>query len=473
MNRIRFGDDSVNYRFLFLVLALLCMGAPVAWAQSKIPQSKSEITLSFAPLVKVAAPAVVNIYASTIVKNQSNPFHFNPAFQKFFQDFGTMQPKVQNSLGSGVILSEDGIVVSNFHVVGGATDIRVVSNDGREFFARTLIADRESDLAVLKLDGARNMPFLKFRDEETVEVGELVLAIGNPFGIGQTVSSGIVSGLARSGAALSDGRGYFIQTDAPINPGNSGGALIDVAGRLVGVNTAILTRSGGSNGIGFAIPASLVKQFVIQAKAGFAEFQRPWSGFVGQTLTGDIADSLDLQIRKGLVITAIHPRSSFLAAGFKAGDVITAIDGNSITTPTELFYRMSVSGIGTEVVISRLTRDGESDLVVRLVRAPDDPPQTRVAFDSQSYFPELIISSINPAVQANLGLAWDVEGFVVLDPGPVAGLIGLRAGDILQVANNEAFGSAAEFDKILKKNGRAGTLIVQRGTQRIKLRFRR
>jgi Do/DeqQ family serine protease len=473
MNSIGMGDDNVIYRFLILILVLLTTGTSAAWAQAKVPQSKSEITLSFAPLVKEAAPAVVNIYARRIVESQSNPFHVSPIFENFFQDFGNIQPKVQNSLGSGVILSDDGIVVSNYHVVGGATDIRVVLNDGREFSARALIADRESDLAVIKLDSARNMPFLGFRDDKTVEVGELVLAIGNPFGIGQTVSSGIVSGLARSGTALSDGRGYFIQTDAPINPGNSGGALIDVAGRLIGVNTAILTRSGGSNGIGFAIPASLVKQFVLQAEAGFREFQRPWSGLIGRTLGGDIADSLGLQTRKGLVITAIHPRSSFLVAGFEVGDVITAIDGNSVATPAELLYRMSVAGLGADAMISRLTKDGPSDLMVRLGGAPDDPPQKRVVFDSESYFPRLMISSINPAVQAELGLAWDVEGFVVLDPGRFAGRIGLRAGDILQAANNEIFRSASELNEILKKNGHAGSLIIQRGTQRINLRFRK
>jgi S1-C subfamily serine protease len=384
-----------------------------------------------------------------------------------------MQPKVQNSLGSGVILSDDGIVVSNYHVVGDATDIRVVLNDGREFSARALIGDRESDLAVLKLDGASDMPFLGFRDSDTVQVGELVLAIGNPFGIGQTVSSGIVSGLARSGTALSDGRGYFIQTDAPINPGNSGGALIDITGRLIGINTAILTRSGGSNGIGFAIPASLVKQFVTQAQSGFQDFQRPWSGFSGQALDRNIADSLGLEGINGLVITAIHPRSPFLAAGFGVGDVITAVGEKSVTTPAELLYRMSVAGLGTDAVISRLNRNGNNDIVVRLVSAPDDPPRLQVAFNRQSYFPKLVISSINPAVQAEFGLAWDVEGFVVLNPGPFAGAIGLRPGDVLQAANNEILHSVYELDDLLKKNGRAGSLIIRRGLKRINLRFRK
>lgn len=462
-----------RFLFLFLFLALLFFGVSGVWAQTRVPQSQPEITLSFAPLVKNAAPAVVNIYARSIVKNQPNPFHNNPVFWNFFQDFGTMQPKVKNSLGSGVILSDDGIVVSNYHVVGGATDIRVVLNDGREFSATALIGDRESDLAVLRLDGASKMPFLGFRDSDTVEVGELVLAIGNPFGIGQTVSSGIVSGLARSGTALSDGRGYFIQTDAPINPGNSGGALIDITGRLIGINTAILNWSGGSNGIGFAIPASLVKQFVAQAQFGFQEFQRPWSGFSGQALDRDIADSLGLEGKNGLVITAIHARSPFLAAGFGVGDVITAVGGNSVTTPAELLYRMSVAGLGAEAVISKLTRNGNSDIVVRLVSPPDDPPRRQVAFNRHSYFPELVISTINPAVQAGLGLAWDVEGFVVLEPGPFAGAIGLRAGDVVQAANNEILRSANELDDLLKKNGRTGSLIIQRGSQRINLRFRR
>ncbi|MBT31166.1 MAG: serine protease, partial [Thalassobius sp.] len=217
-----------------------------------------EIQLGFAPLVKQAAPAVVNIYAKRIVAERSSPFQNDPFFRQFFGNLGQPRQRVQNSLGSGVILSGDGIVVTNYHVVGEATEIRVVLTDRREFDAQVMLSDQESDLAVLQLEGAEDMPHLTLRDSDRVEVGELVLAIGNPFGVGQTVSSGIVSGLARSGAAVGSARGYFLQTDAAINPGNSGGALIDVNGRLIGVNTRILTRSGGSNGIGFAIPANLV-----------------------------------------------------------------------------------------------------------------------------------------------------------------------------------------------------------------------
>ena len=267
--------------FCITTFALLC-GPGLAQSENtpRVPETAAEISLSFAPLVKEAAPAVVNIYARRVVQSRRSPFEGDPFFGGLFRDFGAPRPRVQNSLGSGVIVSPDGFVVSNYHVVGQAEDIRVVLNDRREYQARVLIGDEESDLAILKID-AEDMPFLELRDSDTVEVGELVLAIGNPFGVGQTVSSGIVSGLARSGTASGNGRGYFIQTDAPINPGNSGGALIDVAGRMIGINTSILTRSGGSNGIGFAIPAALVAEFLDQARAGKTAFERPWAGATG------------------------------------------------------------------------------------------------------------------------------------------------------------------------------------------------
>jgi S1-C subfamily serine protease len=279
---------------LMVALGLSGAGVPMAEAKTRIPESPAEISLSFAPLVKQAAPAVVNIYASRVVQQSQSPFAGDPFFQNFFRDFPS-RPRVQNSLGSGVILSPDGIVVSNYHVVGQATEIRVQLNDRSEYAAEVLLADEEADLAILKLKGAKKLPSLALRDSDTVEVGELALAIGNPFGVGQTVSSGIISGLARSGTATGNARGYFIQTDAPINPGNSGGALIDINGDLIGINTSILTRSGGSNGIGFAIPSALVAQFVAQAEAGKTRFERPWAGMVAQPVDADLAEGLQLK----------------------------------------------------------------------------------------------------------------------------------------------------------------------------------
>src|SRR6056300_830424 len=291
-------------RFVFILL--LSCAVPV-FGETRVPQNDLEIKLSFAPLVKQTASAVVNIYAERVVNQVNTPFQNDPFFRDFFRNFATPQQRVQNSLGSGVILSPDGIIVSNYHVVGGAQNIRVVLNDRREYSARVLLADQDSDLAILQVSGAPDLPSLELRDSDTVEVGELVLAIGNPFGVGQTVSSGIVSGLARSGVGGGSGRGYFIQTDAPINPGNSGGALVDIDGRLIGVNTSILTRSGGSNGIGFAIPADLVAAFVEQAQDGHENFLQPWAGMNGQAVDADMADALGFERPGGIVVSGIHP----------------------------------------------------------------------------------------------------------------------------------------------------------------------
>jgi len=224
-------------RFALSLVLALAVGLP-AQAETRVPQSQTEISLGFAPLVKQAAPAVVNIYAKIVrQQHQRSPFMNDPFFEDFFRNFSNPRPRVESSLGSGVILSQDGIIVSNYHVVAMATEIRVVTTDKREYEARVVLADQASDLAILQLEDAADLPFLTLRNSDEVEVGELALAIGNPFGVGQTVSSGIVSGLARSGTASGEGFGYYIQTDAPINPGNSGGALIDVNGDLIGINT--------------------------------------------------------------------------------------------------------------------------------------------------------------------------------------------------------------------------------------------
>lgn len=225
------------------LIAALMMGG-LTLTRAEVPVSQPQITLSFAPVVTSAAPAVVNIYTTKTVQTRRSPFAGDPFFDQFFQGF-TDQTRRQNSLGSGVIVSPDGLVISNNHVTQGADAIRVVLNDRREYAARVLLADAEADIAVLQLDGAQDLPALSFADSDALQVGDLVLAIGNPFGVGQTVSSGIVSGLARSALQVGNGQGYYIQTDAPINPGNSGGALVDMAGRLIGINTAILTQGAG------------------------------------------------------------------------------------------------------------------------------------------------------------------------------------------------------------------------------------
>ncbi|WP_281859388.1 trypsin-like peptidase domain-containing protein, partial [Litoreibacter halocynthiae] len=407
-------------RLLLPVLLSLVLAMP-ATAEVKVPQSQTEISLSFAPLVKEAAPAVVNIFANRIVQQSESPFRGNPLFEELFRGFGQSQPRVQNSLGSGVIVSEDGIVVSNYHVVGMATEIRVVLTDRREFEAEILLADQDSDLAILKINADTPLPHLDFRDSDEVEVGELALAIGNPFGIGQTVTSGIVSGLARSGTATGNARGYYLQTDAAINPGNSGGALVDVSGRLIGINTSILTRSGGSNGVGFAIPANLVARYVEQARAGNDSFTQAWAGIFGQAVDSSLAEGFGLSVPEGVVISSMHPVSPFADAGLALGDIVLSVDGQPVNSPPEMLFRMSVRPVGDSITVEYLS-DGEvKEAEVALIEAPDTPPRdARMVQDGT--LAGLAVANINPAVQSELNLPTAIsEGVVVTEvSGPLA-----------------------------------------------------
>ena len=460
-------------RILCIVMSGLLASQGIAQTESipRVPTSAAEISLSFAPLVKESAPAVVNIYARRVVQSRRSPFEGDPFFGGLFRDFGTPRPRMQNSLGSGVIVSPDGFVVSNYHVVGQADDIRVVLNDRREYQARVLIGDEESDLAILKID-AENMPFLQLRDSDTVEVGELVLAIGNPFGVGQTVSSGIVSGLARSGTATGNGRGYFIQTDAPINPGNSGGALIDMAGRMIGINTSILTRSGGSNGIGFAIPAALVAEFLDQARAGKTAFERPWAGATGQPVDADLSDGLGLQRPEGVIITALHRASPLAVAGIEVGDVVFEVAAKPVNTPAEMLFRMSVEGLGEEVEMV-VFRNGELFRTnVALIAPPDDPPRDARVLSDAEVLVGLQVARVNPAVSDELGLPMNMEGVVVIESGPLGRRVGLQAGDVIRRVDRFFIQSPSDVGPALRQSTPNVSIEVERGGQRVLLRFR-
>ncbi|MHA6263247.1 trypsin-like peptidase domain-containing protein [Arenibacterium sp. CAU 1754] len=458
--------------FRQLVIALtVCLALP-ALAETRVPQTRAEISLGFAPLVKMAAPAVVNIYARRVVETQSNPFAGDPFFEDFFRGFGTPRKRVQNSLGSGVILSADGIVVSNYHVVGMATDIRVVMADRREYSASVILADQESDLAILRMDDAENLPFLPLRDSDRVEVGELVLAIGNPFGVGQTVSSGIVSGLARSGVATGNARGYFVQTDAPINPGNSGGALIDVNGKLIGINTSILSRSGGSNGIGFAIPSNLVAEFVKQARAGNEMFERPWAGMAGQPVDSDLAASLGLSVPEGIVISDLHPDSPFAAVGFSVGDVITHVGSEPVNSPSEMVFRMTITGIGNTARITRVHDDEESIVDVAMIAAPDDPPAEEITLDQTTALPGLRVARANPAIIARYGLPLRLRGVLVTDAGSLGARAGLQPLDEIVAINGRVMERTGDVRDALTNPGRRVRIELIRKGRRIALQFR-
>ena len=457
-----------------LPIALAAALALPAFAETvtSVPASESQIALSFAPVVKAAAPAVVNVFTSRVLRERTSPFAGDPFFEQFFRDFGPETPRVQTSLGSGVIVSSDGLVVSNYHVIGGADEIRVVLNDRSEYAATVMLTDEESDLAVLRLEGASGLPALPFRDSDEIEVGDLVLAIGNPFGVGQTVSSGIVSALARSNVLVGDGRGYFIQTDAAINPGNSGGALVDTAGRLVGINTAILSRSGGSLGIGFAIPANLVKSVVAQAEAGADRFRHPWAGVDGQGVDAAMAEAMNLPRPEGVVLNDLHPASPFRAAGLAAGDVILALDGQPTNTPAEVLFRMNTIGIGQSAPVTYLRDGTPRAAAVALAPAPDIPPRDLRTLAGNVALRGLTVARINPAVIDEMHLASDAEGVIVMATEDLAARAGLEPGDILLAINGQPIAATGDVEDAAAQPVRFWQVDILRQGQPLRLRFR-
>jgi Do/DeqQ family serine protease len=452
-----------------LISALCFCLLPLGSVAQTVPSSRMEMGLSFVPLVREAAPAVVNIYAKRIVTGTESPFAGDPFFGQFFEGLGKPTARVQNSLGSGVILAADGLVMSNFHVVGEATDIRVVLTDRREFAAKVILADEEADLALLQLEGAQDLPFLPLRDSDEVEVGELVLAIGNPFGVGQTVSSGIVSGLARASASL--GRGYFIQTDAPVNPGNSGGALVDMAGRLIGINTAIISKGGGSNGVGFAIPTDLVAQMVAQAKAGNDHFTRPWAGVSGQSVDAQMAEALGMDRPIGIVLDELHPESPFGKAGLLPGDVITRLDDADVNSPQEVMFRLAVAGIGKTVDVTYVRGGVVATTQVDLIAAPEAGRRVEITLGNGG-LAGLSVAEIDPALIAAMGLPLSATGVVITAiEGPLT-RAGMMPGDIVLAVNGVEVKTAADLRDIAATDTRGWSVDLLRAGQVLRLRFR-
>ncbi|MBZ0149756.1 MAG: trypsin-like peptidase domain-containing protein, partial [Pseudorhodoplanes sp.] len=320
-----------------MAVTALCAGLLPGQAQERrVPSSAAEPLMSYAPLVKRVAPAVVNVYAARVVENR-NPLLDDPMFRFFGQ--GIPREQVQRSLGSGVIVDASGLVITNNHVIANATEVKVSLADKRELEAEIVLKDERTDLAVLRIkSGNERFPSLPFADSDEVQVGDVVLAIGNPFSVGQTVTHGIVSAVARTQVGITDYQ-FFIQTDAAINPGNSGGALIDTAGRLVGINTAIFSRSGGSIGIGFAIPANMARVVANSAKGGGSAVRRPWLGARLQAVTPEIAETLGIKRPAGALVAGISPGGPAAKAGLKTGDLIVAVDGQEVDDPNAFSYR--------------------------------------------------------------------------------------------------------------------------------------
>jgi Do/DeqQ family serine protease len=462
-------------RFLITLVFLLVLTFDVAFGAGTVPQSRGQVMLSFAPVVKSTAPAVVNVFSTSKVVQQNNQGVFDdPFFRQFFGDngnFGRPRERVQNSLGSGVIVDGSGLIVTNNHVIKGGTDIRVVLADKREFMAKILLADERSDLAVLKIDvGDEELAALPFGDSDNLDVGDLVLAIGNPFGVGQTVTSGIVSALARTQVGISDYQ-FFIQTDAAINPGNSGGALVNMAGELVGINTAIFSRSGGSIGIGFSIPSNMVKTVVQSAENG-TKVQRPWIGADMQDVTADIADSLGFARPEGALVVGFHPKSSFFLAGLKQGDVILAIDGHPIENAREFGYRIATSKIGQQTIVEYQHNGKLLEANVRLIAAPETTQREDTLLKQRSPLQGMVVANLSPAVAEELGVPTLISGVVALDiKGGIAQQF-FRKGDILLNVNGFAIASVEDLQKALADDPGYWEIQINRGGRKLQLKLR-
>ena len=339
--------------FLTAFLLAVIAAAPAAAQERRVPTA-DELRLSYAPVVQRVSPAVVNVYAAKVVVNR-NPLFDDPIFRRFFGVPGDGGRQIQRSLGSGVIVDPSGLVVTNVHVIEGADEVKVALADKREFEAEIVLKDKRSDLAVLRIkDAHERFPVLEFANSDALEVGDVVLAVGDPFGVGQTVTHGIVSALARTQVGITDYQ-FFIQTDAAINPGNSGGALVDLTGRLVGINTAIFSRSGGSQGIGFAIPANMVRVVVASAKSGGGTVMRPWLGAKLQAVTADIADSMGLKRPTGALVASVEPNSPGGAGRAQAGrrdrDAWT---GKPVDDPNAFDYRFATKPLGGTATLGLL-----------------------------------------------------------------------------------------------------------------------
>lgn len=453
-------------RRVVLAAAVLGSGAALAYSPAilaqPLPSSRADLAYSYAPLVKRVSPAVVNIYTTTTARVQRRltfPFPGMPVPPQAGE-------RLQNSLGSGVLVKADGLIVTNAHVVRGADEIRVVLADRREFEAKLVTQDERFDLALLRIEGdSEKFPYLELRDSDSIEVGDMVLAIGNPFGLNQTVTSGIVSAVARSAGGVNDSN-FFLQTDAAINPGNSGGALVDMNGRLVGINTAIFSRSGGSHGIGFAIPTAMVRLVLESARSGSQVVRRPWFGATLQPVTAELMESLGLTRPAGALVVNTVANSPAARAGLKPGDLITGVDGHAVNDPDGFGYRFGIRPVGGSTTLQVTRERRPMTVTVALERAPEGPRDAEV-MTGPSPFQGATVSTLSPAIAEEVRVSHRNEGVVVtkVEPGSPAQQIGLQPGDVVLGVNGAEIKSPGELQRATAQRSRLWRFQIDRQGQ--------
>lgn len=462
--------------FLAIGTAFYLGTAPAAPAQraslsapKDTPREMRQVQLSFAPIVKRVAPAVVNVYSRTVVQQQVNPFFNDPFFQRFFNLNPQQQRRVQQSLGSGVIVRADGLILTNNHVVRDGSDIVVSLNDKREFKAKVLVSDARTDLAVLKIDTkGEKLPVVEFGNSDALSVGDLVLAIGDPFGVGQTVTMGIVSALARANSDASNYQ-FFIQTDAAINPGNSGGALVTTDGKLAGINTAIVSPSGGNVGIGFAIPANLARRVVEGAATGGVRF--PWIGADGQPVTSEIANAMKLGRPQGVLLKSVYPGSPAAQAGLKTGDVVLSADGADVDDMQGLNYRVATHRPGDMIRLKVLNDGHTRDVSAKLALPPESPRRETTNISGRNPLGGARVENLSPAVALDLQMNLFAKGVVIraVAQPSFAAQYGFQPGDIVRSVNGKPANDVGGLKRLLDGARGHWDLVVERDGRRLSL----
>lgn len=403
---------------------------------------------SFSPVVKKVAPSVVNIYSERVQVVQNSPLAMDPMMQLFMGRmfnfdslFAMPREMIQRSLGSGVVIGKEGVILTNVHVIQDATKIKVILHDGRVYDAKLVVKDTKVDLAVLKIQDPKVMLTpIEMGDPEAMEVGDMVVAIGNPFGVGTTVTTGIVSAVSRFGG--------FIQTDASINVGNSGGALVNMEGQLIGINNFIISKSGTSAGIGFAIPVNMARPSLAQINNGGGEVQRGWSGIMVQSVTPQIAETFGMEIPVGVVVNAVHPARP--TKDVEVGDLIIEMNGKPLLDKETFYYRLAGIPIGEKVTLKIRRKDKEFTTEFTLVKPVESPSRQRTTLSGNHVFNGVVVANLSPALEAELNLEGMRTGVIIL--GAVVQNAALRLFqqyDIIHMINDHTIMNVSDVLKVL------------------------
>jgi serine protease Do len=425
-----------------------------------VPKQIMETGRAFSEIVSAVSPSVVNISTTKVVKREADPFLDDPFFDLFrpFNDFGTPKKWKERSLGSGVIVSPDGYIITNNHVVEKADEIKVTLIDKRAFKGHIVGADPKVDIAIIRID-ANNLPVLKWGDSERLQVGEFVLAIGSPYGLSNTVTMGIISAVGRANVGIADYED-FIQTDAAINPGNSGGPLVNVRGELIGINTAIFSRTGGYQGIGFAVPSNMVR-LVMDQLIQKGKVTRGWIGVTIQELTPDLAQEFGLKRTKGALVSDVAKDSPAARAGIMRGDIVLEFNGKEVKDVSSLRNMVAQSKTGTEITMKILRAGKEFVVKVGILELPREVAEVvpdRLPDDHEAkVLTGLAVMDLSKEIVKQLGFSKDEKGVVVVrvEPGSPADEADIKKGDIIKEINKKEIGSLEEFNKSatrVKKN---------------------